>query len=163
MPLIQSVFVVPMPKQLALVQSSNMGSNMGRFYDWVAPEPDDIPRKEMTQIRKKIVKQALRSFIRDVAPYQMSIEVEIDDAGMAAEELRTGKFEQAKQLLEDLESPSDADLYHLGLVSEATALTQDDLDSARLLYSQAFDLSPKESYAKSLGRVERLLKKSNSK
>ncbi len=164
MPLIQTILVAPMPKRLALVQGSNVGSNIGRFYNWVAPEPDDIPEQEMNQIRQKIVTKTLRPFIRDVTPYRISIEVEIDDAGTAADELRAGKFDQARQLLEDLESPSDADLYHLGLTLEATAITQEDLDDARRLYSQAFDLSPKASYAKSLGRLEkalRSLKKSN--
>ena len=146
-----------MPKSLALVQGSNMNSNIGHFYDWLAPEPDDIPQKEMAQIRQKIVAKTLRPFVRDIAPYQVSVEVEIDASGVASEELRSGNFKQAKLLLESLESPSDTDLYHLGLILEATAVHQDDLKSAQLLYSQAFNLSQKMIYAKSLGRIENTL------
>lgn len=149
-------------RDIGVVQASNPGSSLGKWYDRAAPRIDDLPKEERTKIVTSLVNKTLTEFIRTISPYREKIVTEVASGGnsTARESLERGQFQKAQQLLEN--AKEHPDLYNLGLTYEATASTLEDYEDALRYYSQALDLAPgTKLYAQGIGRMELQLRLSN--
>lgn len=149
-------------RDIGVVQASNPGSGLGKWYDRSVPHISDIPKRERTEIITNLVNKALTEFVRTISPYREKIQTEIASGGNkhAIENLEKGQFQKAKQILQGAQSHPD--LYNLGLAFEATARTLEDYEDALLFYSQALDQSPETKlYAQGIGRMELQLRIAN--
>ena len=148
--------VVPMPAELSIVEASNPGSNIGKYYDYVVPGVKDIPEEEVAQIRESMSAKVLKNFIRSIAPYKIPLEVGIDETGNpeAVKLMTEKKYDEAKVLIEGLPEKLPADLYNLALCLETSAITNKDFDDVLAYYTQAFDGKPDNLYALGIGRAE---------
>ncbi len=142
-------------KKIGIIQGSNPGSHLGKWYNRKVPNVSDIPKKERQKITMQLVNKTLTQFIQTISPYKSIIETEIASGGdsKAREKLEEGRYQEVKKILHNPNDPED--LYNLGLAYEAGALTIEDYEDAMYYYSQALDKDPnKKLYAQGIGRME---------
>ena len=142
-------------RQVGVVDASNPGSVRGKWYDYLAPEPADVPKKERRKIVTRLVNKTLTEFIRAISPYRAIIETETASGGnaRARELIENGKFIKARELLQGASKAGD--LYNLGLAYEASASSVEDYEDALRFYSEAIRKKPGEKlFAQGIGRME---------
>ena len=142
-------------RRIGVVDASNPGSFRGKWYDYAAPEPADIPLQERNQIISQLVNKTLTEFIRAVSPFQAVIETEAASGGnsQARKLIEEGGYLKARNLLQGASDPDD--LYNLGLAYEASAVSIEDYEDALRFYSDALRRKPGvKLYAQGVGRME---------
>lgn len=142
-------------RRIGIVDTSNPGSFRGKWYEFMAPGPADLPKQERKEIIAKIVDKTLEQFITSISPYRATIDTEMASGGnpAAKTKIEEGKFKQVIEILKDATAADD--LYNLGLAYEAGAATVEDYEDAMRYYSQALDKEPgTRLFAQGIGRME---------
>jgi len=142
-------------RNIGVVSATNPDSDLGKWYNYIAPEVGDIPSTERNQIIAKLVNKTITQFIQTISPYHVVVDVEIAEDGnpKAIEKIQQGKYKDAQRLLKNATEPDD--LYNLGLAHEAGAITIEDYEDAMRFYSDALDKNPGvKMYAQGIGRME---------
>lgn len=142
-------------RDIGVVKATNPDSYLGKWYDYIAPDVEDIPSNERTQIIAKLVNKTITQFIQTISPYHVVVDIELADGGnsQAKEKIQQGKYQQAKNILKNSSDPDD--LYNLGLSFEAGATSIEDYQDAMRYYGEALDKKPGvKLYAQGIGRME---------
>jgi tetratricopeptide (TPR) repeat protein len=110
----------------------------------------------------ELIQQALRSFVRTVSPYKVTVQAEVASGGdsEAANALGQGRALAARNRLNKISANqrAAADWYNLGLAYEASAAVIEDYEDARRFYQEALRRdSGNLLFAQGIGRVERVL------
>ncbi|MGA1599368.1 MAG: hypothetical protein ACO4AU_09975 [bacterium] len=126
------------------------------------PEPGDFPGSQREQLVTELIQQALRSFVRTVSPYKVTVQAEVASGGdsEAANALGQGRALAARNRLNKISANqrAAADWYNLGLAYEASAAVIEDYEDARRFYQEALRRdSGNLLFAQGIGRVERVL------
>jgi tetratricopeptide (TPR) repeat protein len=160
LPLVQEIMVAPMPEELAIVKASNPGSAIGKWYDRVAPDADDIPEGETKSIRKQLVHKAVNEFVKNIVPHKIEVDIEIDSKGNedAIKLIKEGNYTEAIKTIKNVDSLLEPDMYNLALLLEATANIKDNYEEALSYYIQLNDKIQDDRYIEGIGRIEKVIR-----
>ena len=158
--LVEAVFVAPMPEELAIVKASNPGSAIGKWYDKITPDADDIPEGETKSIRKQLVHKAVNGFVKNIVPHKIEVDIEIDSNGNedAIKLIKEGNYTEAIKTIKNVDPLQDPDMYNLALLLEATANIKDNYEEALSYYIQLNDKIPDDRYIEGIGRIEKVIR-----
>lgn len=168
-PLVEAILVAPMPEELAIVKASNPGSAIGKWYDRVVPDADDIPEGETKSIRKQLVHKAVNGFVKNIVPHKVEVDIEIDSNGNedAIKLIKEGNYTEAIKTIKNIDPLQDpardpnADMYNLALLLEATANNKDNFEEALSHYLQLNEKVQDDRYIQGIGRVEKAIRNLN--
>ena len=159
-PLVEGLLVAPIPEELAIVKASNPGSAIGKWYDKVTPEADDIPEGETKSIRKQLVHKAVNEFVKNLVPHKIEVDIEIDSNGNedAIKLIKEGNYTEAIKTIKNVDPLQDPDMYNLALLLEATASIKDNYEEALSYYIQLNDKIQDDRYIEGIGRIEKVIR-----
>jgi len=168
-PLVEGLLVAPIPEELAIVKASNPGSAIGKWYDKVTPEADDIPEGETKSIRKQLVHKAVNEFVKNLVPHKIEVDIEIDSNGNedAIKLIKEGNYTEAIKTIKNVDPLQDPardpnpDMYNLALLLEATANNKDNFEEALSHYLQLNEKVQDDRYIQGIGRVEKAIRNLN--
>ena len=160
--LVEAVFVAPMPEELAIVKASNPGSAIGKWYDKITPDADDIPENETKSIRKQLVHKAVIEFVKNLVLTRIEVDIEIDSNGNedAIKLIKEGNYTEAIKTIKNVDPLQDPardpnpDMYNLAILLEATAINKDNFEEALSHYLQLNEKVQDDRYIQCIGRVE---------
>ena len=160
--LVEAVFVAPMPEELAIVKASNPGSAIGKWYDKITPDADDIPENETKSIRKQLVHKAVIEFVKNLVLTKIEVDIEIDSNGNedAIKLIKEGNYTEAIKTIKNVDPLQDPardpnpDMYNLAILLEATAINKDNFEEALSHYLQLNEKVQDDRYIQCIGRVE---------
>ena len=160
LPLVQEIMAAPMPEELAIVKASNPGSAIGKWYDRIAPDADDIPEGETKSIRKQLVHKAVNEFVKNIVPHKIEVDIEIDSKGNedAIKLIKEGNYTEAIKTIKNVDPLQDPDMYNLALLLEATASIKDNYEEALSYYIQLNDKIQDDRYIEGIGRIEKVIR-----
>jgi len=160
LPLVNVVMVAPMPEELAIVKASNPGSAIGKWYDRVAPDAADISEGERESIRKQLVHKTVNEFVKNIIPYKIEVEIEVDSEGNedSIKLIKEGNYTEAIQAIKNVDPLLKPDMYNLALLLEATANIKDNYEEALSYYIQLNDKTPDDRYIEGIGRIEKVIR-----
>ena len=159
-PLVEGLLVAPIPEELAIVKASNPGSAIGKWYDKVTPDADDIPEGETKSIRKQLVHKAVNEFVKNLVPHKIEVDIEIDSNGNedAIKLIKEGNYTEAIKTIKNVDPLQDPDMYNLALLLEATASIKDNYEEALSYYIQLNDKIQDDRYIEGIGRIEKVIR-----
>jgi len=168
-PLVEGLLVAPIPEELAIVKASNPGSAIGKWYDKVTPDADDIPEGETESIRKQLVHKAVNEFVKNLVPHKIEVDIEIDSNGNedAIKLIKEGNYTEAIKTIKNVDPLQDPardpnpDMYNLALLLEATANNKDNFEEALSHYLQLNEKVQDDRYIQGIGRVEKAIRNLN--
>ena len=168
-PLVEGLLVAPIPEELAIVKASNPGSAIGKWYDRVVPDADDIPEAETKSIRKQLVHKAVNEFVKNLVPHKIEVDIEIDSNGNedSIKLIKEGNYTEAIKTIKNIDPLQDPardpnpDMYNLALLLEATANNKDNFEEALSHYLQLNEKAPDDRYIQGIGRVEKAIRNLN--
>ena len=160
LPLVESIMVAPMPEELAIVKASNPGSAIGKWYNRLAPDADDIPEGETKSIRKQLVHKAVNEFVKNIVPHKIEVEIEIDSKGNedSIKLIKEGNYTEAIQAIKNVDPLLDPDMYNLALLLEASANSKDNYEEALSYYIQLNEKIQDDRYIEGIGRIEKVIR-----